>query len=173
MGTDKTNQNWRTVLVATLGIFIAGLVVAGVSYRKIPRDVSTDIVATRSKLENSKPLDYRVWRFPSPADKNRFTIAVASVGSKHFNREDMTALAAQLNKEFTQETRVKVGLVDDENTARLFVRGGANYPTYEKAERGRYYLDRTKCEEYIQFSTQSEKPRNEVTIKLNCSRPQR
>ena len=168
MRTDRTT-GWRLVLLAGLSISVVGLLVAGLDYGMAPRGVSTDAVVAQTNKEGSQPLNYRVWRVFPPTKKNRLAIAVVSVAPQHFNRDDMTALAARLNKEFAQETRLRVGLVDDEDTARLFAAGRVNYPTYEKAERGRYYLDRIKCEEYIQFSTQQGKPRE--TIRLNCSRP--
>jgi hypothetical protein len=111
-------------------------------------------------------LEYRVWRV-FPEDGKGFTLVVVSVDQRHFNREDMTALAARLKQEFAGKAKLKIGLLDDPDTARLFVEGKVNYATYEKAERGRYYLDRTACREYIQFSVRRGKARR--TIPIKCS----
>jgi hypothetical protein len=114
----------------------------------------------------SQALKYHVWRI-YPEDQRGFTVVVVSVDDKHFNRQDMTALAARLKQEFAGQARVKIGLLDDPDTARLFVEGRVNYATYEKAERGRYYLDRTKCYEYIRFSMRRGQPKK--TIPIKCS----
>jgi hypothetical protein len=96
-----------------------------------------------------------------------FTVLVLSVNPKHFNRVDMTALAKELNKKYQEKQKLKVGLLDNENIARFFASGRAEYSTYEAAERGRYYLDRTTCREYVQFSSQRGSPRQ--TVKLQCA----
>lgn len=170
MRTSKVIQSSLTVLALLSGVFAVGLLVAGLDYGKPPPHVQATPEVAQSSTEDSISLDYRVWRV-FPEDRRGFTTVVVSVNPRHFNRDDMTALAAQLNREFADRTKLKVGLLDDADTARLFVEGRANYPTYERAERGRYYLDRSACREYIQFSTQREQPRR--TIRLNCSRQQR
>ena len=118
------------------------------------------------QAQSNKQLDYQIWKVFSQ-DTKGFTIVVVSVNPKHFNREDMTALAAKLKAEFTQNEKLKVGLLDDENVARLFVSGRLEYADYERSERGRYYLDRSKCKEYIRFVSETNKSSR---IKLECSR---
>ena len=114
----------------------------------------------------NKSLDYQIWKIFSQ-DTKGFTIVVVSVNPEHFNREDMTALAAKLNGEFAQKRKLKVGLLDDANTARLFVTGRLEIPDFNRAQKGLYYLDRTKCKEYIQFLRRGEKQRNEI-IRFRC-----
>lgn len=170
MRTNKIIQSSLTVLALLSGVFAVGLLVAGLNYGKVPPHVQATAEVAQFSTEDNRSLDYHVWRV-FPEDRRGFTIVVVSVNPRHFNRDDMTALAAQLNREFAERTKLKVGLLDDADTARLFVEGRVNYPTYERAERGRYYLDRTACREYIQFSTQRGKPRE--TIRFNCQRQQR
>ena len=108
----------------------------------------------------NKSLDYKIWQVFSQ-DMKGFTIVVVSVNPEHFNRQDMTALAAKLNEEFAQKQKLKVGLLDDANRASLFVLGRLELPDFDRAQKGLYYLDRTKCKEYIQFRT-GNNSRNEV-----------
>jgi hypothetical protein len=115
----------------------------------------------------NKSLDYKIWQVFSH-DTKGFTIVVASVNPEHFNRDDMTALAAKLNEEFAQKQKLKVGLWDDANAARLFVTGRLEIPDFNRAQKGLYYLDRTKCKEYLQFRERDNNSRNEV-IRFRCS----
>jgi len=115
-------------------------------------------------------VDYRVWRVRENKSPKGFTIAIVTLAPQRFNKRDISLLADQLNKRFASEQRVQVGLLDDENTARLFIEGRLEYPAYTKAERGRYYLDRTQCKEYVQFHPQGRKVKQ--MIRLNCSRPE-
>ena len=114
----------------------------------------------------NKSLDYKIWQVFSQ-DTKGFTVVVVSVNSVHFNRADMTALATKLNEEFAQKQKLKVGLLDDANSARLFVSGRLEIPDFNRAQKGLYYLDRTKCREYIQFRARNNS-RNEI-IRFRCS----
>lgn len=105
--------------------------------------------------------------FPAK-DTQGFTIVIVTVDPAHFNRADMKTLACRLNKTFSQSSRMKAGLLDDENVARLFLSGNLEMPEFGKAQRGLYYLDRATRKEYIQFSTKRDKPNNEVRIKVKC-----
>lgn len=143
------------------------LLIAAHKYEKSVRRFN-DAANAQAQTENSESPGFHVWRVFSP-DRRGFTVVVVSVDPKLFNRKDMSALAGQLNQEFADKRKLKVGLLDDQNIARLFASGRAEYSTYETAERGRYYLDRTTCQEYIQFSTHRQKGRTKVAIRLNCS----
>jgi len=114
--------------------------------------------------------DYHVWQLTESKSPKGFTIAIVTLAPERFNRRDILLLADQLKKRFASEQRLQVGLLDDENTARLFIAGRLEYPAYAKAERGRYYLDRTQCKEYVQFYPQGRKVKQ--MIRLNCSRPE-
>jgi hypothetical protein len=114
----------------------------------------------------NKSLDYQIWKVFTQ-DTKGFTVVV-SVNPEHFNREDMTVLAAILNEEFAQKQKLMIGLLDDANAARLLVTGRLELPDFNRALKGLYYLDRKKCKEYIQFVTENKKPRNEV-IRFRCS----
>jgi hypothetical protein len=114
----------------------------------------------------NKPLDYQIWKVFSQ-DTKGFTIVVVSVNPEHFNREDMTALAAKLNAGYAQKQKLRVGLFDDANTARLFATGRLELPDFNRAQKGLYYLDRTKCKEYIQFLRQGKRQRKEI-IRFRC-----
>lgn len=157
---SKSTGTTTTLLSA---IFLTTLMVGAVFCEKKSSSANTSMSRTETKL--SQPLDYHVWRVFSE-DQKGFTVVVVSVNPKHFNRDDMMALAKELNRKFQEKSKLKIGLSDDENVARLFATGRAEYSTYEASERGRYYLDRTACTEYIQFSRQRGKPRQ--TVKLYC-----
>jgi hypothetical protein len=111
---------------------------------------------------------YKIARIFSSADTRGFTIAVVTVDADRFNSADMKVLARQLNREFDKVSRVKAGLLDDENAARLFLSGGLEMPEFERAQRGLYYLDRTKAQEYIRFSPKRSRPKRQVRIRLKC-----
>jgi hypothetical protein len=123
----------------------------------------------QSKESKKRELEYKVWKVFSP-DTKGFTAVIISIDPNHFNRADMMSLASEIRKEFIEKDKLKVGILDDANTARLFVTGGLELPDYDKAERGRYTLDRAKCQEQIEFSTRRGKPVSEVRISFKCSR---
>ena len=167
MRTNKAIRGSSTVVMVMLCLLVIGLLIAGLDYGKAPRRVNAVEAMSQSKTEDNQSLDYHVWRVFSE-DRKGFTTVVVSVNPRHFNRDDMTKLAMQLDREFAEKPKLKVGLLDDDNIARLFATGRAELSTYYTAERGRYYLDRTACREYIQFSTKRGKPRE--TIRLKCRR---
>jgi hypothetical protein len=158
-------KNTRTSTTLVIGIFATTLVIGAIFCGRDSSSANNSMPATETKL--NQPLEYHIWRV-FPEDRKGFTVIVASVNPKHFNRDDMTALAKELNKKFQEKSKLKVGLLDDENVARLFATGRAEYSTYEASERGRYYLDRSVCREYVQFSSERGKPRQ--TVKLDCGR---
>lgn len=160
MIVSKSTSTTTTLLS---GILITTLGIAVVCCGKASSSANESMSRTENKV--SQPLDYHVWRVFAE-DRKGFTVVVVSVNPKHFNRDDMTALAKELNRKFQEKSKLKVGLLDDENIARLFATGRAEYSTYETSERGRYYLDRVACREYIQFSSQKGKARQ--TVKLDC-----
>lgn len=131
-------------------------------------------VAAQSKIVTPTPptesetLDYKVWSVSREADTKGFKIVIVSVNEKHFNDADMTMLAKKLNERFAGETKIKVGLLDDGDTARLFTAGKANYGDYQRAERGRYYLDRKDCKEYVKFSAVKDESRKKIMIMSKC-----
>lgn len=168
MRTSEAMKPPSRLLLTMLSFLSIGLLIVGVEYERAACRVSVLGVMSQAKTEDNQSLEYHVWRV-FPQDRRGFTIVVASVNPRHFNREDMIALAMQLNREFADKGKLKVGLLDDDKIARLFATGRAEYSTYELAERGRYYLDRSGCREYIQFSNRRKKPRTKVTIRQNCS----
>ncbi|HEV2707199.1 MAG TPA: hypothetical protein VGV59_14860 [Pyrinomonadaceae bacterium] len=182
MTSGKIMQSGLLALALLSGVLAASLLFARTEQAKSPSPPLPTLPQSSPALhaptetvqsgtaDDDGALDYRVWRV-FPEDRRGFTLVVVSVNPKHFNRADMTALAARLKREFAEKAKLKVGLVDDDDTARLFVEGRVNYPTYERAERGRYYLDRNACREHIQFSEQRGRPRK--TIRLDCPRPPR
>ena len=125
------------------------------------------VVALPVAQAQNGSVDYKIWTV-FPTDTKGFTVVILSVRPELFNRQDMTSLAAKLNEEFGQKQKLKVGLLDDANAARLFVTGRLEIPDYIRAERGTYYLDRVRCKEYLRFLTGTRKPQNEV-IRFKCS----
>jgi len=78
----------------------------------------------------------------------------------------MAALAGLLNKEFKRKEKIRAILFDDQNLARDYANGANDPDAMEQYVRGLYFLDRSKPEEYIQFSSEKNKPRDEITIRL-------
>lgn len=150
-----------------LGVLVIALFIVFLGHGNALRHVNAVEAISQTKTEDTQSLDYHVWRVFTE-DKKGFTTLVVSVDTRHFNRDDMTNLAKQLNKQFMEKPKLKVGLLDDENIARLFASGRVELSTYYEAERGRYYLDRTACRQYVEFSSKRGKPRE--TIRLKCER---
>jgi len=78
----------------------------------------------------------------------------------------MAALAGLLNKEFKRKDKIRAILFDDHLQAKNYAIGANDPDGMEKYVRGIYFLDRSKPEEYIQFSSEQNKPRDEITIRL-------
>ena len=123
--------------------------------------------AKRSQSDSQKKNpDYRIWRIFTPKNKKGLPLAFVSVSPEHFNREAMAALAGLLNKEFKRKEKIRAILFDDQNLARDYANGANDPDAMEQYVRGLYFLDRSKPEEYIQFSSEKNKPRDEITIRL-------
>lgn len=127
------------------------------------------VVRSSAKTIQSDPQkkspDYRIWRILPPNNKG-FALAFVSVSPEHFNRETMAALAGLLNKEFKRKDKIKAILFDDHVQAKNYAIGANDPDGMEKYVRGLYFLDRSKPEEYIQFSSNRNKPRDEIEIRL-------
>jgi hypothetical protein len=119
---------------------------------------------SQSNPQKKNP-DYRIWRILHPNNKG-FALAFVSVSPQHFNRKTMAELAGLLNKEFKQRDKIKAILFDDHGLARDYAIGANDPDGMEKYVRGLYFLDRSKPEEYIQFSSNRNKPRDEIEIRL-------
>jgi hypothetical protein len=119
---------------------------------------------SQSEPQKKNP-DYRIWRIIPPNNKG-FALAYVSVSPEHFNRETMAALAGLLNKEFKRKDKIKAILFDDHVQANNYAIGANGPDGMEEDVRGLYFLDRSKPEEYIQFSSERNKPRDEITIRL-------
>jgi hypothetical protein len=154
-----------SIVIFIMGLSLTALFIVVTSPAKVQSCANAIEASSQLTAPQDQSLNYHVWRV-FPEDKRGFTIVVASVDPRHFNRNDMRALATELNAKFGDKSKLKVGLLDDDNIARLFATGRAEYSTYVTVERGRYYLDRTVCREYIQFSKQRRKALE--TVKLNC-----
>jgi hypothetical protein len=123
--------------------------------------------AKRSQHDAQKKIpDYRIWRIMPPEKKQGFALAFVSVSPEHFNREAMATLAGHLNKEFKRRDKIKAILFDDHVQAKNYAIGANDPDAMEDYVRGIYLLDRSKPEEYIQFSSEKNKPRDEITIRL-------
>jgi hypothetical protein len=127
------------------------------------------VVRSSAKTIQSDPQkknpDYRIWRILPPNNKG-FALAFVSVSPEHFNRETMAALAGLLNEEFKRKDKIKAILFDDHVQANNYAIGANDPDGMEKYVRGLYFLDRSKPEEYIQFSSDRNKPMDEITIRL-------
>jgi len=123
--------------------------------------------AKRSQSDPQKKIpDYRIWRILPPEKKQGFALAFVSVSPERFNRETMATLAGLLNKEFKRRYKIKAILFDDHVQAKNYAIGANDPDAMEDYVRGIYFLDRSKPEEYIQFSSEKNEPRDEITIRL-------
>lgn len=94
------------------------------------------------------------------------TLAVAiGVNPRYFNREDMTAFARQLEKDFCQEQRIVAVILDDYRAAKHYAPSiEITWPKLR--ERGFYELDRVTGKQQISFSLVLGNPKDEVKIDL-------
>ena len=108
--------------------------------------------------------------------KQTYTVAgprmlVVHIGlkSRHFNREDMSTLAHQLNARFPDEPRLMVWIFDSCDSAKTFtpLTHSRFYDRDYKALRGFYDLDRQLGKETIEFSSSAGKPRDEIKLNLH------
>lgn len=168
MTTNRLAQAYS--FISLLCICVIGLFTLAFGSVKVLSQIDMLVAEPHIQIEESNTPDYKMRRFFTPADKEHFTIILVTLPPKNFNRQDMTALAVHLNREFAQTTKLKAALLDDDNLVQQFVRGGVELPDFDKAQRGLYYLDRTKCKEYIRFFVRKGEPGNETTLRFKCSR---
>jgi|SRR5712692_11223105 len=116
--------------------------------------------------DQSEIVPYKVARKLRLFKKGNPLFVVISVEPAHFVREEMTQLARQLNRDFSEEPRLLVEIMDDERIAEHVPPAGEYYEWYMSAKRGEYHLDREKGLEYVQFSTKRGRPWNELTLNL-------
>jgi hypothetical protein len=132
------------------------------------------VVRSSAKRSQSDPQkknpDYRIWRIVPPENEKGFALAFVSVSPEHFNRETMAVLAGLLDEEFKRKDKIKAILFDDHLQAKNYAIGANDPDGMEKYVRGLYFLDRSKPEEYIQFSSNRNKPRDEIEIRLTPKR---
>src|SRR5262245_51951055 len=96
-----------------------------------------------------------------------------SVNPQHFNRADMTLLAQRLNKDFCGEDDLYAVIFDSYASAQHFI-PHEHSPTYKRdwaSMRGGYYLNRVTGMEYISFSLDLNRPRDEVKIEISNAPP--
>ena len=159
-------------------LFYTALVLLGASPIVLPseeKSLGSAHISAGTKITTALPqegetdaLKYTATPFFLPADKSRFAIIIVSVEPKYFNRKDMIELASKLKNQFPGVVKLKAGILDDDNLAHLVVTGGVELSDFYKAQRGLYYLDRTRCKEYIQFSARKANPKKEVTLQFKC-----
>jgi len=121
-----------------------------------------------SEFRTQNGPDYRIGKSIRTVKGPPTLIVHISIKPKHFNREDMILLAAELKERFGGEPRTSAWIFDSYSAARSFV-PHPHSPTYDRdfrSLRGFYDLDQTTGKEYIQFSTSPQVPRNEVQIEL-------
>jgi hypothetical protein len=154
-----------SVRISTLlcKVIIMTLVFTAATYgQKNPRQHQTKDKARRAP-------EYRIgdsWRTATGSATQALQI---SINPRHFNRKDMMALARQLNKDFSHESRVAIYIFDSYRSAQTFSII-SHSPTYNrdfKAFRGFYLLDRNMGKEYIEFSSARGRPRNEIRIEFD------
>ncbi len=90
-----------------------------------------------------------------------------SVGAEYFDRKYMIALAERLNRDFCNEKQLAVAICDDyaEAKASDLIRDLIMHHPHPGL-RGGYDLNRVEGTEGISFSTNRDKPLNEIEINL-------
>lgn len=94
-----------------------------------------------------------------------------SVDPRRFDRESMVALARRLKEDFCREPRITAFIFSDRRAAERLIFSTERLPNYESdisKLRGGYHLDRASGEEYVSFSPDPLKPREEVRINLGA-----
>jgi len=112
----------------------------------------------------------RKYRLLTKGDRRLVAISVAP---GPFGRDEMTRLARKLNQDFSEEPRLLVEIMDDQEIAEHVPPAGEYYHWYMSAKRGEYHLDREKGLEYVQFSTKRGRPGTEVTLNFGRTPPKR
>jgi len=111
---------------------------------------------------------YRVgWTSYSVEGPKTLFLAI-SIDPHSFSGAELAALARRVKADYCLERRLVVSILDNYDVARAFA------PTTEKVWfqkywRGIYFLDLPSGEEWIEFSTRPERPRDEVRISLGLS----
>lgn len=157
----------RQISKALLFGFIIVAVIYSFSYWRLTRNENLGVASAQTVATNTPTVDFQVVRLIPSKRLGQSSKAIVSVDPQHFNDNDLILIAHRLNEIFVNENKIEVGLLDDEITARLFSEGKVNYATYEKAERGRYVLNRLNQKEYIEFSKERGGSKKRITIKIS------
>lgn len=115
---------------------------------------------------------YRVARTERTVSGPPLLLVYISIDPQYFNRDNMIALALQLNQDFCKEPRLVALIFSDYRAAKSLVFNIERRSTYNRdyaALRGGYNLDRTTGKEYVSFSLDPNKPHDEVKIDLSPS----
>jgi hypothetical protein len=113
--------------------------------------------------ENSP--SYRVgWSTYSVEGPGTLFLAIG-IDPGRFTRADLIALARRVKADYCQERRLVVSILDNYNAARAYAPSSEKV-WFQRYWRGVYFLDLTSGEEWIEFSTTPDRPRNEVRINL-------
>ena len=100
--------------------------------------------------------------------KDEKLLVQISVAPKYFNRQHMLALAQRLNKDFRSEQKLIVIVCDEYKAAKSpSLMDTLLIPPRSLALRGVYELERVSGKESIRFSTERDKPLDEVVADLS------
>lgn len=164
----------RRIALTTVTFCLFTLVMAGLiphsGVQSHPVLLKPQNQAAPAKVQ-SEIVPYKIARKFPLSKKDSPMFVVISVESAHFSRDEMTRLARQLNRDFAEEPRLFVEIMDDERIAAHVPPAGDYYSWYLSAKRGEYHLDREKGLEYLQFSNKRGRPWNEVTLNFGRARP--
>lgn len=140
-----------------------GLASPSIRYHPNRDRLNVNIEANVPTGRQSTAKEYVVWRVFAP-DGRGYTRIVMSLDEQKFNGRDLRRIGAQINRQFPEAQKLKVGLLDDSNIAQLFIAGKVSYQTYERAERARYVFDRVTGKGYIEFAAERGGSRTRITI---------
>ena len=159
------NQNMLMAVNLSLFTLAMAALPSGSRVRLHPVAIKTQMRASATGGQ-SEIVPYKfVRKFRLPKRGNPMFVVI-SVEPTRFVREEITRLAQQLNRDFSEEPRLWVEIMDDERIAQHVPPAGEYYGWYMSSKRGEYHLNRSTGVEYIQFSTTRKKPWNQVTLNL-------
>jgi hypothetical protein len=110
---------------------------------------------------------YEIGQSDHTVDGSPALVLLVSIKNKHFNVEDIKALALRFKDDYCNEQRLNVLIFDNKSSAKSFTLVKENNPTYDqdqKALRGFYFLDRTTGKEYIEFSSERGNPEYRIEL---------
>lgn len=164
------------LLIVSTGLTMIGVITsAGVLRRQqdaVPkaaeeRKGKSTVAAPELVDEGAAAADYKIARLIRSSNEGNKVYLDISIEPEYFVRDKMVSLARRLNEDFPSEPLIDTVIFDNETAARNYNPVGGSYSISKKLERGEYYLDRLRGQEYIKFSLKRGNPVDEIKIVLS------